>query len=238
MKHSLIFITTLLVLTGCVSSPKQITLPNGQTAEKYTLFQNNDHRHLLARYSLLSYKRGLRMDASMINVPGSKYVTLKVKEYQINGKNFTLHPITLNGIKALSCKSSTRPGYAMKFLECKYDKASIRNSVLKNQQNNINGLVVDESPNGTLSEAWKCSKKYYSAYKKASNVLGRMSIRKKYQRECIEPVYFPNKTHRATLIPDGLIEPKFTYHMAVTGNKHYRFSVDKDNKKFLKFLSK
>lgn len=239
MKKVLVSITALLALSGCVP-PKvqQVTLENGKTAQEYRLFLQADHRHLLNRYGKLMYDKGLRMDASMINIPGSKYVILKVKEYQINGMNFSLYPMRLNGIKPISCKSSKKPGYAIRFLECKYSKSAIRNSVIRNQKQGLNGLIVDESPNDTLSEAWKCSKKYYPQYKQAENVFGRMSIRKQYQRECIEPAYFPNKVHSPTLMPDGLIEDQFTYKMAAFGNKHYRFAVDKDNKEFLKFLSK
>ncbi len=240
MKKTFVTTVALLLLQGCIVPPKvnNITMDNGKTAQEYRLFLQGDHRHLLGRYANLMYDKGLRMDASMINIPGSRYVILKVKEYQINGLDFSLHPISLNGIKPISCKSNKKPGYAIRFLECKYSKKDIRNSVIKNQNQGLNGLIVDESPNNTLSEAWECSKKYYPQYKQAENVFGRMSVRKRYQRECIEPAYFPNKVHTPTLMSDGIIENEFTYRMSAFGNKHYRFSVDKDNKEFLKFLSK
>jgi len=231
--------TALLMLQGCVPpAVSSVTTATGKKVETYSLFLQNDHRHILYRYPKLMYDKGLRMNASMINVAGSNTVTLKVEEYQIHGRDFTLHPITLNGIKPLSCKKGKIPGRARRTLECTYNKAAIRNSVIANQKKGLNGLIVDESPNGTLSEAWKCSQKYYPAYQSAGNVFGRMRVRNQFQRECMEPIYFPGTVHSNPLALDGIIENRFSYRMAAAGNKHYRFSVDKDNKKFLEFLSK
>jgi len=227
---------SILTINGCVESSQQITLPNGKQATEYTsLILTEDSRHLFSRFASLMHKRGFKMNISMINVHGSKTVTLKVKEWQTSGLDFSLHPMTLNGVKPVGCKSSKEPGYAIRYMECTYDKQALIKSMGKpygpaGKGWKLNGLIVDESPNGTLSEAWKCSQKYLYDYFETENMLKRVQIGYKAS-DCVKKVY---KIYRPT---PGPIEDYFSYPMAAYGNKHYRFSV-RSNEDFINFLSK
>jgi hypothetical protein len=226
-----------LITTGCLENVKQVQMANGQHADEWqSLGHTNDPKHIL-NYEKMSYKYKIITRAKMLNVPGSKIVTLKVKRHQVGGRDFSLHPMALNGIKPISCKSGKKPGYAVRTLECTYNKAALRNTIL-NRTVVANGMLVDESPNGTLSEAWKCSKKYGPKFYATKNIFKRMSIRSDYGNECLNPHYFNNQKHFGVIGDKALLEDYFTYRMAAYGNKHYRFAVDEGNKEFLKFLSK
>ncbi|HIQ27732.1 MAG TPA: hypothetical protein EYH42_04455 [Sulfurovum sp.] len=237
LKGILLASAVVLGMNGCVESVKPITLSNGQKAEQYSLSWGADprHSHFFYRYAHLMYDKGFRMKVSMINIHGSTTVTLKVKEWQNKGLDFSLHPMILNGVKPLSCSSSKKPGYAIRYLECQYNKRALINSMGKpfgpKEKNwKLHGIFVDESANGTLSEAWKCSKKYLPSYYAASNMAERISIKYKAS-DCVKQVY---KIYRPT---PGPIEDYFTYEMAAFGNKHYRFNT-KSDKEFIQFLSK
>lgn len=264
---AMLFIAGML-LNGCGESTKPITLPNGKQGYEYTsLMQMADTRNALNRYTKM-YDSGFRMRTSLVNIPGSKRVTLKVKAYVTGNQNykmaltpgsgglkptlmtnipkqttgaFSLYPMILNGVKPLLCKSGNEPGTTIKHLECEYDKQALIKSIGKldglvgGKQWPINGFMVDETNDGTPSEAWKCSQPYTQELFAAKSINETKAVRQK-QQSCIAQKY--GITLRTDLL--GLkdnINTKLSYEQIMFGKKHYRLGV-RSNEDLLRFLSK
>jgi len=144
--------------------------------------------------------------------------------------------MTLNGVKPLSCKGYKKEGYAIRHLECTYNKKDLARSMNKpygpkEKGWRMSGFIVDESPNGTLSKAWKCSKKYIDEYYAADSNAAKRAVKNK-ANECVRRAYGINWR-----VP-GTIEDHFTWDMLAHGNKHYRIIFYKGDKdKLMQLLS-
>jgi len=166
--------------------------------------------------------------------------TLMTNIPEQNSGTFSLYPMILNGVQPISCKTDNKPGYTRKYLECKYNKQALIKSIGKldgpaGKQWEINGFMVEETNDGTPSNAWKCSQPYVKELYAAQNSSQRRAVKEK-QRLCIASKYGINLYKN----PLGMLEDvndKVNYNQIMFGKKHYRFAV-KNNEEILKFLSK
>jgi len=205
--------------------PSLINIPGNKTitlkVEAYTMKGGN------YKVALTPGSGGLK-PTLMTNIP------------EQNSGTFSLYPMILNGVKPLSCKTGNKQGYTTKYLECKYNKQTLIKSIGKldgpvGKQWEINGFLVDETNDGTSSDAWKCSQPYIPELFAAKNSSQRLAVKEK-QRLCIASKYGISLYRN----PLGLLEDvndKVNYNQVMFGKKHYRFAV-KNNKEILKFLSK
>ena len=265
VKGILLASAVVLGINGC-ESVKQIKLPDGQVGEEYSMMLVADTRNGLSRFIKMD-AYGFRMNPSLIKIPGSKTITLKVKAYTMRGGNykvaftpgsgglkptlmtnipeqnsgtFSLYPMILNGVKPLSCKTGKKPGYTTKYLECKYNKQALIKSIGK-----LDGPVGKQwKINGFLVDETNDGIPS-DAWKCSQPYIKELfTAQNSSQRRAVK-----EKQHLCIASKYGIslyrnplgmlddVNDKVSYNQVMFGKKHYRFAV-KNNEEILTFLSK